>query len=148
MTAASTSVVPPRNIARSIGAVVAGILVNALGAFLLDEILHLLGVFPRWGQVTYAPVPYVLATSYRIVLGVVGAYVTAWLAPRNPMRHVMVLAILGLIASVGGLIAALTHDLGPVWYAAVLVVLALPLAWLGGWLYVKRRTADSSLRSE
>jgi uncharacterized membrane protein YeaQ/YmgE (transglycosylase-associated protein family) len=138
MTAVQSSAVAPRNLARSVGAVVAGIVVNALGAFILDEILHLLGVFPPWGQVTYATVPYLLATSYRIVLGVLGAYVTAWLAPRNPMRHVMVLAGLGLLASLGGLTVALTHDLGPVWYAAVLVVLALPLAFLGGWLYVRR----------
>lgn len=127
-----------RNLPRSIVAVVSGILINAIGAFILDEVLHVLGVFPPWGQVTHAPLPFALATSYRIVLGVVGAYWTARLAPRNPMRHVMVLAVLGLIASVGGLAVALTHDVGPVWYAAVLVLLALPLAWLGGWLYVSR----------
>ena len=128
-----------RSIPRSIFAVIAGILINVAGAGLLDEILHLLGVFPPWGQVTYAPLPFTLAISYRAVLGVLGAYVTARLAPRNPMRHVWVLATLGFIASVGGLVVGMTHDLGPVWYPAVLVVMSVPLAWLGGWAYVRGR---------
>jgi hypothetical protein len=77
-----------------------------------------------------------LALSYRIVYSVLGSYIAARLAPRNPMRHALVLGIIGLILSLPGAIFITTHtDLGPAWYPISLVVTAVPCAWLGGILY-------------
>ncbi|TMG78530.1 MAG: hypothetical protein E6H78_21310, partial [Betaproteobacteria bacterium] len=89
-------------------------------ALIADQILHSLGVFPPGGQVTYEPVPYVMATAYRCLFGVLGAYVTARLAPRNPMRHALSLGGVGVVMSGVGLAVSLAKPLGPVWYAAVL----------------------------
>jgi uncharacterized membrane protein YjfL (UPF0719 family) len=67
---------------------------------------------------------------YRTIYGVVGTYVTASLAPNNPMRHAMIGGFIGLAISLAG--AILRREDGPGWYAISLVVLALPTAWLGG----------------
>ncbi len=64
--------------------------------------------------------------------GIVGGYVVARLAPRNPMRHALVMGIVGLVLSTAGVIAATRMDLGPMWYPVVLLLTALPCAWLGG----------------
>ena len=76
-----------------------------------------------------------LALAYRCVYAVLGGYLTACLAPRNPMRHVWVLAFIGLAMAVAGVIATRGMNLGPCWYPISLAVTALPCVWLGGILY-------------
>ena len=123
---------------RSVGAVVAGLLANVILAAVVDQILHWLGVFPPWGQITHEPLPYVLAVAYRAVFGVAGAYITARLAPRSPMRHALALGVVGLVLCAAGVVAAVIKDLGPVWYSVVLFVIAMPASWLGGKLNAAR----------
>ena len=66
----------------------------------------------------------------------VGGYVTARFAPHTPMRHVWVLAFVGLVAALAGAIAAISAgNLGPNWYPMALVVTAVPFTWLGGILH-------------
>ena len=48
------------------------------------------------------------------------------------MRHALALGFVGVILGLGGVIAALVRDFGPVWYPVSLVVLTLPAAWGGG----------------
>jgi hypothetical protein len=122
---------------RSVGAVVAGLLANVIFAGIADQILHWLGVFPPWGQMTYEPVPYVLAVTYRAVFGVAGGYITARLAARAPMRHAVALGVVGLVVCLGGVVAAVVSNLGPVWYAVLLFVIAMPVSLLGAKIYTK-----------
>ncbi len=64
------------------------------------------------------------------------------LAPQNPMKHAIILGIIGTVLSaVGAVVAA---DLGPVWYAWTLAVIAIPIAWLGGKLYEMKHAASGS----
>jgi len=121
---------------RSVGAVVAGLLANVILAGVADQILHWLGVFPPWGQITYEPVPYALAVTYRAVFGVAGGYITARLAARSPMRHALALGVVGLVLCSAGVVAAVVSDLGPVWYPVLLFVITMPAAWLGGKIYL------------
>jgi hypothetical protein len=80
-----------------------------------------------------------LALAYRIAYAVVGCYIAARLAPRNPMHHALGLGIVGTVLSLVGLMAAIQIDLGPIWYPIALVLTALPCAWLGGVLVRKKR---------
>jgi len=63
----------PRRIARSIGALVAGFLTVVVLSLGTDQLMHVLGVYPPWGQTMYEPALNVLALSYRIVYTILGS---------------------------------------------------------------------------
>ena len=67
--------------------------------------------------------------------GIVGAWLTARLAPARPMKHVMILACVGILLGLAGLAASWGKGLGPNWYPVALVVLAIPQCWAGGRIY-------------
>jgi hypothetical protein len=122
---------------RSVGAVAAALVATALAAAAADQILQWLGVFPPWGEITYEPAPYALAVTYRALFGVGGGWLAARWAPRAPRRHALWLGVVGTAIGLVGVAAALTRDLGPVWYPVLLLLLALPTAWLGGTLHTR-----------
>jgi hypothetical protein len=76
-----------------------------------------------------------LALSYRMTYDTFGSYLAARFAPRNPMRHALILGAIGLVPSVAGVIAATKIELGPIWYPVALAVSVMPTAWLGGQLH-------------
>jgi hypothetical protein len=130
---------PPRGIGRSIGALLAGMLVGIVLTIGTDIVLHMTGVFPPWGQSMVGfDGALLLATAYRTVFGVVGSYIIARLAPNRPMQHALVGGVVGLVVSIVG--AAVTWNKGPAfgphWYPLALIVLAMPQAWVGGKLRV------------
>jgi hypothetical protein len=128
------------SILKSIGAVIAGVVVAILLSLATDTLLRLLHVFPSLTQPMTDSSLLALATVYRTIYGVIGAYVTASLAPSRPMLHAFILGTLGELASIVGLVATWnnTAKYGPHWYPIALVVLALPPALLGAWLYERR----------
>ena len=81
----------PRNLGRSTGAIVLGFVAVVVLSLSTDELLHLLKVYPPWGQPMHEPGLNLQALSYRIVYTIVGSYLAARFAPRNPMRHAMIL---------------------------------------------------------
>ncbi len=135
---------PPRRPLRSVAAVLAGFLAVVVLSLGTDQVLHVLQVYPPWGQPMHDPGLNLLALAYRCVYAVLGSLIAARLAPRAPMRHALVLGVIGLVLSVIGAVAAITMaDLGPAWYPIALVLTALPCAWLGGDLH--RRMAGRRL---
>lgn len=140
MTMQATAVgTQPRSFWRSATAVILGFVAVVVLSLGTDEALHLLKVYPPWGEPMFEPRLNLLALSYRIIYSVIGSYIAARFAPRNPMRHAMILGIIGLAFSAAGAIVAITHaNLGPAWYPIALVATALPSAWLGGVLYQKK----------
>lgn len=122
---------------RSIWAVVTGILFIVVVTTLVDVALHAAGVYPPMGE-RMGDALSILATSYRIVIGVAGAWLTARLAPRNPMKHALILGGVGVVLGLVGVVATWNLDLGPRWYPIGLVVLALPQSWLGGRIFAAR----------
>jgi hypothetical protein len=114
--------------ARNVLAVLAGLLTTALLSLVVDEILHRARVFPPWGQPYFGTGPYVVAVAYRSIFNVVGFLVTARLAPRNPGRHVAVLAAIGFTVGLLSIIPTVSAKLGPVWYPVALALLTVPCA--------------------
>jgi len=123
---------------RSLWAVVAGVLVIIVITTLVDIVLHLVGVFPPMGQ-PINDVLALIATFYRIVISMGGAWLTARLAPGNPMKHVMILGTVGTVLGLVGLVATWNMGLGPRWYPIALVVLAIPQCWAGGRIHELQR---------
>ena len=126
---------PPRSLWRSTGAVLLGFVAVVALSLGTDQVLHVLSVYPPWGQPMHDPGLVLPALGYRIVYAVIGSYIAARFAPRNPMRHALVLGVIGFVLSLAGAIATIPLDLGPSWYPIALVVTALPCAWLGGVLH-------------
>lgn len=120
------------NRGRSILAVVAGFVLVFVLSLSIDQILHVLKVYPPWGEPMNDPGLNILALSYRIVITVLGAYVTGRLAPRRPMKHAMILGGIGFVFACLGVIAGASANLGPLWYPVLLAVTTLPCTWLGG----------------
>ncbi|SRR5258708_14534007 len=129
---------PPRRLGRSIGAVLAGMIVGIAVTLVTDVVLHAIHVFPPWGaSMVGFDGALLLATGYRTVYGVLGSYIIARLAPDRHMQHALVGGVIGLAVSILG--AAVTWNKGPAfgphWYPLALIVLAMPQAWAGGRLY-------------
>jgi hypothetical protein len=139
---------PASHVLRSIGAVVAGAIVNVALSLVTDFLLEKAGVLPHPGHPATSG-PLLLATVYRTIYGVLGSYVAARLAPSRPMLHAMVLGFIGFALSLLGVVMTWnrTAEFGPRWYPVALVLLALPTAWLGGKLRLRQlRTTVSTPR--
>jgi hypothetical protein len=111
---------------------------------LVDIVLHLAGVFPPLEQPIDDKLA-LLATAYRVVISVAGAWLTARLAPMNPMKHALILGGVGVVLGLVGLSLTWNKGLGPHWYPIALVVLAVPQCWAGGKIYETQ--AASAARS-
>jgi MFS-type transporter involved in bile tolerance (Atg22 family) len=122
---------------KSIGAVLAGFIFIVITHTATDAMLESAGVLPK-GNLFVGTGLILIVIGYRAVFSLIGCYLTARLAPRNPMKHALMLGLIGLVlSSIGAIVAA---DLGPAWYGWTLAVMALPIAWLGGKLHELRKT--------
>ena len=120
---------------KSIGAVVAGFIFIGVTHTATDAILEKAGVLPKGNLYTSTAI-ILLVIGYRAIFSLAGCYLTARLAPNNPMKHALILGGIGTALSAIGAIVTADMNLGPAWYAWSLVVIALPVAWLGGKLYL------------
>ena len=125
---------------RSVLAVFAGLLVNVIPAVAIDGLLHATGVFPPM-SVRMSDGLLGLAASYRLLLGILGAYATARLAPRRPIMHALVLGSVGVAMCTAGAIAM--RDTGPAWYPISLIVLTIPCSLLGATFAGKGRAVST-----
>lgn len=131
---------------RSIWAVFAGLLVVIVVTTAVDLALHAAGIYPPSNQ-PMSDAHALLATAYRIVIGVAGAWLTARLAPANPMKHAMILGSIGVVLGLVGVVATWNLGLGPRWYPISLVVLAIPQSWAGGQLFERQAAGRATRRS-
>lgn len=125
---------------RSIWAVFAGVLFIIIVTTIVDVLLHVTGVYPPAKQPLTNGLA-LLATAYRIVISVGGGWLTAKLAPADPMKHALILGVVGVVLGTIGLAVTWNYGLGPHWYPIALVVLAIPQCWLGGKLYERGAAA-------
>jgi hypothetical protein len=116
---------------KSIGAVAAGLVAIIVTTTAVDFLLHAVGVYPPMDQPIDDALA-LLATSYRIVISIAGAYLTARLAPDRPMRHAMILGFLGVGLGLVGVVVTWDLELGPRWYPIALAALSIPQCWVGG----------------
>ena len=133
----------PRSPLRSTVAIVLGLVAVIVLSLGTDQVMHMLGVYPPWGETMPDTGDNLLALVYRCVYAVIGSYLAARLAPRNPMRHAVILGAIGLVLGTIGAIASIPMKLGPAWYPISLAVTALPCGWLGGVLHRARQPNSS-----
>ena len=123
-----------KNFFKSIGAVLAGFVAVALLSVATDFIFETFEIFLG----TVHPELYTswmlgVALLYRSIFTVIGGYITAKLAPQNPMRHVYILVVLGLIGGIAGAVGG--WHLGNHWYPVLLAITGPMFVWIGGNLH-------------
>jgi len=72
-----------------------------------------------------------------------GAYVAGWVAKHSEMRHAIGVGIVSLCFGIA--LLPLTYGSQPIWLTAAAILLALPSAWLGGYLR-QPKTTDQAVR--
>lgn len=118
---------------KTIFSIGAGVLFIAAVSTVIDVVLHATGVFPPWGDPIGSDLAS-LALAYRIAVGIAGAWLTASLAPREPVKHAMYLGAFGVFLGIVGAVTTWNLDLSPRWYAVALVLVAIPQSLVGGLL--------------
>ena len=101
-----------KQIWKSIWAVLAGVLTIIIVTTLVDIALHVAGVFAG-PEVPLTDALSVLASSYRLVINIGGAYLTARLAPDRPLWHALILGGVGTVLGVVGVVATWNLGMGP-----------------------------------
>ncbi|MFZ4620586.1 MAG: hypothetical protein ACOYNS_08505 [Bacteroidota bacterium] len=124
-------------ILKNIGAVFAGFLTVVILSVGTDAVLEAAGIFPSQEHGLFITWMLAVALAYRSVYTVAGGFVTAQLAPSDPMKHVKILASIGTAAGIAGVIIG--WDLSQHWYPIAIAVTAFPLTWFGGWLKTRAR---------
>lgn len=115
---------------RSILAVAAGFILTtvlALGADLAIRATRP-GLFGDSGPVESKGALLALGYTLAFVLG--GCYLAGRLAPRKPLKHALILGVIGFVGTVIATVAL--WGTGPAWYHIATLLLFLPAAWLGG----------------
>jgi hypothetical protein len=121
---------------KSIGAIVAGFVLVVILSLITDSILQKAGIM-KTDPFVHNPVWLILMiVVYRTVYNTLGCYVAARLAPHKPMKHALILGTIGMVLTIVGLIAM--WDVPPRWYPISLIILAMPAAWLGGRMAMKK----------
>lgn len=126
---------PSVQVLRSIGAVLAGVILIIILDIGFDVIMHATGIYPPWFQ-PMATGLWLLAIGYRAIDSIAGGYLTARLAPDRPLAHALVLGLIGVALSTIGTVATWGKgpEFGPKWYPLALIAIALPCAFIGGTL--------------
>jgi hypothetical protein len=133
---------PPKRLGRSIFAVSAGFVAVVILSIGTDVVLRMLGIFTPLER-SMSNSLFLLATVYRTIYGIVGAYLTARLAPGKPMKHALIGGAIGFVLAALGAAMAWNHpEFGPHWYPVALVLTAMPGAWIGGRLALTRQATD------
>jgi hypothetical protein len=115
---------------KSIAAISAGILLVIVLSTGTDEILKKLKVLSDANNSSVTIWMLALALAYRCLYAIVAGYITALLAPKRRMWHVMVVGYIGLAVST---VSAIINWNNPdQWYPIALAMTSLPSVWLGG----------------
>jgi hypothetical protein len=135
-----------KKIFQSIGAFIAGLVATFVLSYATDAVLEQIGVLSSGSLPMYGSELLIITILvYRNIYIVVGSYVAARLAPDHPMGHALALGVFGFVLLILVTIATWNMSLGPAWYSLMLIVFALPSAWLGGKLRLRFETQKSYL---
>jgi hypothetical protein len=125
---------PQPSIGRTLWAIAAGFLTVVILSTAADLLCKVAGLLPADGSRPSDGL-FVLFLAYRLVFTILSGYLTARLAPEQPMKHALILGSVGMTVAVVGALAMGSY--GPGWYNGALILTALPLTLLGA----KLRTA-------
>ncbi|ABG59587.1 hypothetical protein [Cytophaga hutchinsonii] len=120
---------------KSIGAILAGFITGAALSMAADFIMEKTGMMSMQHFKQSSPAILLLVIGYRFVFNVLGCYLAARLAPGKPMKHALIIGVIGTVLSIVGTVAM--WDMAIPFYNITIIVMSLPSAWLGGKLFLQ-----------
>jgi hypothetical protein len=127
-----------KSILKSTLAILAGFALGAVLSLGTDFLLNLLGVMSMQNFKQNSTLIVALVVIYRFIFNVMGCYLTAKLAPNKPMKHVIIIGIIGTILGILG--SVVMWEQAVPWYNIAIIAISLPSAWLGGKLFLDRKS--------
>jgi hypothetical protein len=126
-----------KSILKSTLAILAGFALGAVLSLGTDFLLNSLGIMSMQNFKQNSTLIVALVVVYRFIFNVMGCYLTAKLAPNKPMKHVIIIGIIGTILGILGSVAM--WDQAVPWYNIAIIVISLPSAWIGGKLFLSNK---------
>ncbi len=121
----------------SIGAILIGFVLSAVLSVVTDILLEKLDWMSQANFAQTSLSVIILIVLYRFIYNTIGCFLIAKLAPNNPMKHVVIIGVIGTILSVLGSIAM--WDKAIPFYNIAIILIAFPSAWVGGKLFLLTR---------
>jgi len=133
--------IPPVRIAV---AVFVGLVVTAVLSIGTDIVMGVLGIFPRDGNIMTSQGLLLLASSYRAVFSILGAFVASLIARESCRPAVLILGGIAMFMGLIGMLVMWDKWTGATaWYPISLAVLAIPYCWIGGRLSARYQSLKS-----
>jgi predicted membrane-bound mannosyltransferase len=124
-----------KHVLKSIWAIFAGFLLVVILSAMADFGMQQVGLISFENFKNAPTLIVVVVTLYRFIFNAVGSFITARLAPKNPMKLVMIGGFIGLLMSTLGAVAM--WEKAAAWYNIAIIIIALPAAYLGGKVYIR-----------
>lgn len=122
---------------KSIGAILAGFILGALLSIGLDFLMEVSGMMSMEHFKESSLAVILVVIVYRFISNVIGCFLTATLAPNKPMKHVIIIGVIGTVLSIVGSVVMWEHAI-PLYNIAIILI-SLPSAWLGGRLFLLKQ---------
>jgi len=126
---------------RSILAVLAGIAVLTATSFAIEAVANPLmmrmfpNALPNQAAVSHNLPATLFLFAYTFLCVAAGGYVTAWLARRSKMLHVVIMGVIQVVLTIWAMLSIPEQAPLRNWIASI--VLTVPAAWCGGILRAK-----------
>jgi hypothetical protein len=130
-----------RSILRTMGAIVAGILVLAALSFGIEAaadplMMHFFPqAFPNAAALARSFPAHLVMFAYTFLSIVVGGYVAAWIAREHPVRDAVIMGVIEALFTAW--IMTMSFHQAPLYSWIVGIVVCIPGGWLGGILRVR-----------
>ncbi len=130
-----------RSAFRSVGSIIAGIIVLTALSFAIEAVAGplMMHLFPRAlpdASALKNSVPaHIVMFAYTFLSIVAGGYVTAWIAREHPLRDAVIMGV--ILAAMTGWVMSTRFHQAPLYSWIAGIVVCIPGGWLGGLLRVR-----------
>jgi len=122
---------------KSIGAILAGFVLTVILSLGTDFALNAVSFLKMENFKENSTIVVLVVIIYRFIFNVVGCYLTAKLAPSSPMKHCLIIGIIGTVLSLAASIA-MWNEAVP-FYNILVILMSIPSAYVGAKLYLKKK---------
>jgi len=126
------------NLLKSIGAVLTGFITIFILAVALDHFLEKAGLMQTETFNFNSGWVIAVVVIGRLLFNIAGPYITARLAPNRPLRHALILGMIGVVVNTMG--GIMMWPKTPHWFPLILILLPLPCAWIAAKLVKPKST--------